>query len=233
MITWLTAETPFPPVERALLEPNGLLAAGGDLTATRLLAAYRRGIFPWYSAGQPILWWSPDPRMVLHVEEFRIARSLRKRIRRRQFEIRTDTAFIEVIEACATSPRRGQFGTWITPQMIQAYVDLFRLGYSHSVEAWLHGQLVGGLYGLVLGRVFFGESMFTRQTDASKVAFASLIAVLRNIGIRLVDCQQETDHLASLGAKPISRDQFASELDALIDSLHPIAWPRGALTELP
>lgn len=234
MISWLTGDMPFPPVERALAEPNGLLAAGGDLSPERLLAAYRHGIFPWYSAGQPILWWSPDPRMVLWVDEFNASRSLRKRIRQRQFELRSDTSFADVIEACAAAPRAGQFGTWITPQMINAYADLHRRGYAHSVEAWKDGRLVGGLYGLALGRVFFGESMFASETDASKVALAGLMGILRGLGVELVDCQQETEHLASLGARPIPRREFAAQLDGLINSMHPCAaWPRGALPDLP
>jgi len=232
MIPWLTGDAPFPSVDRALIDPNGLLAAGGDLSAERLLSAYRHGIFPWYSAGQPILWWSPDPRMVLWVKEFKMARSLRKRVRQRRFDVRSDTAFSQVVEACATTPRHGQFGTWITPHMIDAYVDLYNRGYAHSVEAWRNGELVGGLYGLHLGRVFFGESMFALETDASKVALAALITVLRQLMVELVDCQQETDHLATLGAKAIDRDEFAQHLDRLINSIDPCAtWPKGPLPD--
>ena len=234
MITWLTGDTPFPSVDKALAEPNGLLAAGGDLSPERLLAAYRRGIFPWYSSGQPILWWSPDPRMVLEVDAFKVTRSLRKRIRQRRFDIRTDTAFAAVIDACAGAPRHGQYGTWITPQMIDAYIELHRRGYAHSVEAWRDGALVGGLYGLALGRVFFGESMFALETDASKVALAALVGLLGRLGITMVDCQQETEHLASLGARAIARSEFAARLDTLINSTHPCGtWPRGPLADQP
>lgn len=233
MIAWLTDDAAFPPLERALEEPNGLLAAGADLSARRLVAAYRRGIFPWYSEGQPILWWSPDPRMVLYVDEFKISRSLRKRIRQRVFEIRVDTAFDAVVEACASARRSGQLGTWITPAMIDAYVDLHRRGYAHSVEAWDAGELVGGLYGLALGSVFFGESMFAHQTDASKVALAGLVSVLRAQGFPLIDCQQETSHLATLGARPVPRREFAAHLAELIHSNDPPPhWPYGALAEL-
>jgi len=231
MIPWLTGDTPFPQVDRALTDPNGLLAAGGDLSAERLLSAYRHGIFPWYSEGQPVLWWSPDPRMVLWVKDFKIARSLRKRMRQRRFDLRSDSAFSQVIEACAATPRRGQFGTWITPQMIQAYIDLYERGYAHSIEAWRNGELVGGLYGLHLGGVFFGESMFALETDASKVALAGLIDVLREVMVELIDCQQETEHLASFGAKAIRRAEFAAHLDRLINSIHPAWWPTGPLPD--
>ena len=232
MIAWLSGDAPFPPLDGALDDPNGLLAAGGDLSAQRLVAAYRRGIFPWYSEGQPILWWSPNPRMVLYVNEFKLSRSLRRTIRQDIYEVRIDTAFRDVVEACAATPRTGQYGTWITPAMIDAYARLHALGYSHSVEAWFGGELVGGLYGLALGSVFFGESMFAHRTDASKVALASLIAVLRHQGVTLIDCQQETAHLASLGARPISRRQFAAHLAELIHSNAPPApWPRGPLSQ--
>jgi leucyl/phenylalanyl-tRNA--protein transferase len=232
MITWLAGDAPFPPIERALTEPNGLLAAGGDLSPERLLAAYRRGIFPWYSAGQPILWWTPDPRMVLDVASFKVARSLRKTVRQRRFEIRADTSFTRVIHACATTPRSGQFGTWITPQMVDAYTELHRRGYAHSVEAWKGDELVGGLYGLLLDRVFFGESMFAFETDASKVALVALVSVLRTIGVEMVDCQQETEHLATFGARPIARAEFAAKLGRLINSFHPsTTWPRGPIVD--
>src|SRR5215211_7146247 len=186
MIAWLGMRTPFPPIAAALAEPNGLLAAGGDLSADRLLVAYRSGIFPWYSEGQPILWWSPDPRMVLYVDELRVSRSLGKRVRADAFDIRIDSAFREVIEACAQAPRDGQRGTWITPDIVRAYCELHRRGYAHSVEAWRDGALAGGLYGLALGRVFFGESMFARETDASKVALVHLVHKLRNLAVPLV-----------------------------------------------
>lgn len=221
MIAWLSARTPFPPLAAALAEPNGLLAAGGDLEPGRLLAAYRSGIFPWYSAGQPILWWSPNPRMVLYVDELKVSRSLRKRVRAETYEVRTDCAFRAVIEACAESRRPGQYGTWITPEIIAAYSELHDRGYAHSVESWRDGQLVGGLYGLALGRVFFGESMFAREPDASKVALVHLAARLRRNGVPIVDCQQETAHLAGLGARPIPRERFAAHLAELIHSTEP------------
>lgn len=218
VIAWLDVDTPFPPLEAALAEPNGLLAAGGDLSPQRLVDAYRRGIYPWYSEGQPVLWWSPDPRMVLHVPHFRLSHSLSKRIRRREFEVRVDTAFDRVIEACARTPRDEQSGTWITCEMIAAYQRMHTLQYAHSVEAWRDNELVGGLYGLALGRVFFGESMFARISDASKVCLAALVAFLQQCGVPLIDCQQETGHLASMGAVPISRRDFARALRELIHS---------------
>jgi leucyl/phenylalanyl-tRNA---protein transferase len=232
MLTWLRSDTAFPPIEAALDEPNGLLAAGGDLSPGRILAAYRRGIFPWFGAGQPILWWSPDPRMVLHIDDFRVSHSLRKRLNRREFELRVDTAFTDVIEHCAQTPRRGQLGTWITPAIIDAYRELNAEGYGHSVEAWRDGELVGGLYGLALGRMFFGESMFAHEADASKAALAGLVAVLRRLGAPLIDCQQETTHLASLGARPIPRREFAAHLSALIHSTAPPdGWVCGPIDQ--
>jgi leucyl/phenylalanyl-tRNA--protein transferase len=218
VIPWLDAKNGFPPVETALREPNGLLAAGGDLSAARLLDAYRRGIYPWYSEGQPPLWWSPDPRMVLFVDEFRASRSLRRRIARRDFDVRLDTAFGAVIDACSRAPRKGQDGTWITADMIRAYARMHDAGYAHSVEAWRGGELAGGLYGLALGGVFFGESMFARVTDASKVCLAALVALLKARGSALIDCQQETSHLASLRARPIPRREFVRLLAAHVTS---------------
>lgn len=230
MLAWLRPDAPFPPLSAALAEPNGLLAAGGDLSPERLIAAYRRGIFPWFSAGQPILWWSPDPRMVLHVAEFRMSHSLEKRVRRQQFSVRIDTAFRDVIDNCANAPRDGQRGTWITPEMIDAYCELHRRGIAHSVESWRDGQLCGGLYGMALGRVFFGESMFARETDASKVALVHLVALLRRQGVPLIDCQQETAHLGSFGARPIARATFAGHLTELIHSTEPVAgWRAGEI----
>jgi leucyl/phenylalanyl-tRNA---protein transferase len=232
MITWLRLDSPFPPLESTLDDPNGLLAAGGDLSPDRILAAYRRGIFPWFGAGQPILWWSPDPRMVLYCAEFRVSRSLHKRIKRREFDVRIDTAFGDVIENCATTLRTGQSGTWITPAVIDAYSKLHDAGFAHSVEAWRDGELVGGLYGIVLDRVFFGESMFTHETDASKVALAGLVKTLTRLGVPIIDCQQETTHLASFGARPISRRVFATHLSELIHSTTaPVGWDRGPLIE--
>jgi len=228
VIPWLGPTDPFPPVERALSDPDGLLAAGGTLEPSRLVDAYARGIFPWSSEGDPLLWWSPDPRMVLFCDEFKVSRSLRRRIREGRFEIRVDTAFDEVMLACA-GPREGQAGTWITGAMRRAYGRLHRLGYAHSVEAWREGRLAGGLYGVALGRVFFGESMFARETDASKVALAHLVAMLRERGVPIIDCQQDTAHLASLGARPISRREFAAILAELIHSTAPPpGWRPGA-----
>lgn len=232
MIAWLGPRTPFPPISRALEEPNGLLAAGGDLSPQRVVAAYRQGIFPWYSDGQPILWWSPDPRMVLFVDELRVSRSLRRRVRSGTFDVRIDTAFRCVVAACAQTARDGQAGTWITGEIVDAYEKLHRLGYCHSVEAWHDGRLVGGLYGLALGRVFFGESMFAHETDASKVCLVALVAQLQQLGVVMIDCQQETAHLATLGARPIPRERFAGLLDELIHSIDPPArWHSVAPAE--
>jgi leucyl/phenylalanyl-tRNA--protein transferase len=215
VIPWLRGDAPFPPVDGARDDLGGLLAAGGDLSPRRLLEAYARGIFPWYSDDEPILWWSPDPRMVLYVDEFHVSRSLARRLRRGEYEIRVDTAFEVVMHACA-APRPGHDGTWIQPEMIAAYVRLHRLGYAHSVESWRAGELVGGLYGVALGRVFFGESMFARADDASKVALAHLVAMQRANDAPLIDCQMETKHLASLGARPIPRTEFVRELRRLV-----------------
>ena len=216
MIPWLDADTPFPPVSGALAEPNGLLAAGGDLSVARLLAAYRQGIFPWYSAGQPVLWWSPDPRMVLEPAAFRISRSLGKRLRRKDYEVRVDTCFPQVMAGCA-APRRGQDGTWITPAMSAAYQSLHRRGYAHSVETWIDGELAGGLYGVALGRMFYGESMFSRATDASKIALAHLARQLERWKFGLIDCQMHTEHLAALGARSMPRAQFMRKLGELVN----------------
>jgi leucyl/phenylalanyl-tRNA---protein transferase len=231
VIPWLRPNDPFPPLDRALDDPNGLLAAGGELAPRRLLDAYRRGIFPWSSSGQPLLWWSPDPRMVLFTDEFKPARSLRRRLRQRSFDIRVDTACDEVIQQCA-APRDGQAGTWITRDIRRAYGELHRSGYVHSVESWRQGQLVGGLYGVSLGSVFFGESMFAHETDASKVALAHLVLLLRERSVPVIDCQQQTEHLASLGARPIPRSQFATLLAELIHSLDPPgAWRSGPMAQ--
>lgn len=211
MIPWLRGNAPFPPVERAQRSPNGLLCAGDTLTPQRILEAYSRGIFPWFSEGDPVLWWSPDPRMVLFPEELRISRSLRRAAARGPFETRMDTAFREVMRACA-EPRDGQAGTWIVPEMVEAYTALHELGYAHSVESWRDGRLVGGLYGLALGHAFFGESMFARETDASKVALVRLVERLREADFRVIDCQQNTRHLASLGAREIPRAAFSQLL---------------------
>jgi leucyl/phenylalanyl-tRNA---protein transferase len=217
MIHWLQPGASFPPIERAMVEPNGLLAAGGDLSVERLLDAYSHGIFPWYSGDQPILWWSPDPRMVLFVDEFKLARSLRRTIDKRRFEIRVDSAFLAVVQGCA-APRDGHAGTWITAEIAAAYHRLHRCGHAHSVEAWADGELAGGLYGVAVGRMFFGESMFARVTDASKVALAHLVDILRRQDVPLIDCQQQTSHLARLGARPIRRREFAAALSRLVNS---------------
>ena len=216
MIPWLETGDPFPPPTQALKEPNGLLAAGADLSVERLLAAYRRGIFPWYSAGQPILWWSPDPRMVLFPRELKLPRSLRKRLRRHDYDIRCDTAFEAVMRACA-EPRAGQDDTWITEEMIAAYGALNRRAVAHSVETWIGGELVGGLYGVALGHAFFGESMFTRVTDASKIALAHLTRQLERWNFGMIDCQMVTSHLAAFGAREIPRERFMARLAELVE----------------
>jgi leucyl/phenylalanyl-tRNA--protein transferase len=232
VIPWLDSKSPFPPLDAALSKPNGLLAAGGDLSPERLIDAYRHGIYPWYSKGQPLLWWSPDPRMVLYVGEFKLSRSLAKRVKRRDFDVRIDTAFNGVIAACASVPRDEQSGTWITREMAVAYQRLHVLGYAHSVEAWRDNELVGGLYGLALGKVFFGESMFAHASDASKVSLVALVALLQQRGVPLIDCQQETEHLASMGARPIPRREFARELSELIHSnAVPAGWTAGPIPE--
>jgi len=216
MIPWLEACDDFPPLEQALAEPNGLLAAGADLSADRLLTAYRRGIFPWYGKNQPLLWWSPDPRMVLLPTAFRMPRSLAKRLRRRDYEIRIDTAFESVIRACA-APRGDDPGTWITPAMIAAYSELHRLGHAHSVETWIDGELAGGLYGIALGRAFYGESMFARAPDASKIALAHLVRQLERWQFGLIDCQMNTAHLARFGAQEMPRSDFSRQLAKLVN----------------
>jgi len=226
MLAWLEREDPFPPVEAALKEPNGLLCAGADLSVERLLAAYRRGIFPWYSGAEPILWWSPDPRMVLYCDELKVSRSLAKNLRNKGFEVRIDSAFSKVIKACA-DPRKGEPGTWISKEMQAAYVALQRAGHAHSFETWRAGALVGGLYGVAIGRAFFGESMFSRATDASKVALVCLVETLRERGMPMIDCQQRTPLLASLGAREIPRRQFLRRLEALVNYREPAEkWTR-------
>jgi len=216
MIPWLEAHDPFPEVTHALREPNGLLAAGADLTTQRLIAAYRSGIFPWYSDGQPLLWWSPDPRMVLFPAEFRIPRSLRKRLRRHDYEIRADSCFEAVVRACA-GPRADGGGTWITEEMVLAYTDLHRCGFAHSVETWIDNKLAGGLYGVALGRMFYGESMFTRESDASKLALAHLIRQIERWSFGLIDCQMKTAHLATFGAREIPRSGFLRKVRELVN----------------
>lgn len=234
-LSWLDERdrTWFPPGDRALRDPDGLLAAGGDLSAERLINAYRRGIFPWYEGDQPILWWSPDPRFVLYPSDIRVSRSLRKVLRRDCFEVRADSAFADVVQACSEL-RRDQGGTWITPAMFAAYCNLHKLGVAHSVETWRDGRLVGGLYGVALGRVFFGESMFYRETDASKVALVVLCRRLVECGFELVDCQVATQHLSSLGAVAIRRKEFETRVAEAVDHV-PLAspWLRGELSLVP
>jgi leucyl/phenylalanyl-tRNA--protein transferase len=224
MIPWLDRATPFPPLARALKEPNGLLAVGGDLSPGRLLDAYRHGIFPWFAAGDPILWWSPDPRMVLFPAELKVSRSLAKTLRNRRYEVRFDHDFDAVIRSCA-APRDGQPETWITAEMRAAYGRLHTLGYAHSVETWIDGELAGGLYGVAVGAAFFGESMFTRVRDASKIALVHLVERLRAAGFGMIDCQMRTAHLSSLGAREIPRAEFAKRLKELVDYGHaPGRW---------
>lgn len=237
MIPWLEARTPFPDVSKALTEADGapgLLAAGGDLSSRRLLEAYRHGIFPWFSEGQPILWWSTDPRMVLSTERFVVSHSLKKTLKKversmqtdRRWEVRFDTAFEQVMRACA-EPRKDSTGTWISADIVRGYTSLHRQGYAHSSELWLDGELVGGAYGVCIGKMFYGESMFARTSDASKVALTYLVQFLRANGVSLIDCQQETSHLASLGASPIPRADFIAHLrhaiaEEPIETWHPI-----------
>ena len=215
MIPWLTDNDPFPPVCRAQRSPNGLLAAGGGLSPARLLEAYCKGIFPWFNPGEPILWWSPDPRMVLIPAEFRISRSLAKLLRSSAYAVRIDSAFEQVMRACA-APRDERHGTWIGEDMIAAYCALHRLGYAHSVEVWMEDRLVGGLYGVSIGRMFYGESMFSRVSNASKIALAHLARQLGRWQFGMIDCQMNTPHLASLGAREIPRSEFIARLQELI-----------------
>ncbi|MFJ4153337.1 leucyl/phenylalanyl-tRNA--protein transferase [Pseudomonas sp. NPDC089752] len=224
MLTWLTRDSlTFPPLEKALHDPNGLLAAGGDLSPERLVQAYRHGCFPWYQDGQPILWWSPDPRTVLLPEELHVSRSLAKLMRQGRYQVSFDTAFAAVIEACA-APRDYADGTWITDTMRNAYCELHERGIAHSVEVRQDGELVGGLYGLAMGRLFFGESMFSRADNASKVGFVTLVNHLREAGFVLIDCQMPTNHLHSLGARAISRARFAEYLDRYLDQPNSASW---------
>jgi leucyl/phenylalanyl-tRNA---protein transferase len=232
MIPWLVDAPEFPPVELALDDPPGLLAAGGALTPEWLLAAYRRGIFPWYSEGQPILWWSLDPRLVLYPTAVRVSRSLGKTLRRNVFDVRFDTAFADVVAACA-APRQGASGTWITPEMQRAYITMHELGHAHSVEAWQDGKLLGGLYGMALGSVFFGESMFSHATDASKVCLAHLARRLEALNFAVIDCQMTTAHLVSLGACEIPRAEFCRLIDLHADDGPPPGhWPAEATAGL-
>ena len=216
MIPWLDSRDPFPPVSAALADPNGLLAASGELSAVRLIDAYRHGIFPWFSPGQPVLWWSPDPRMVLMPHELKVSHSLRKALRKRDYEVRADTCFRAVMQACA-EPRPEQGGTWISAGMIAAYCALHEQGLAHSIETWIDGELAGGLYGVALGRIFYGESMFTHAADASKIALVHLVRQIERWHFGMIDCQLHTRHLASLGAREIPRADFMRKLQELVD----------------
>jgi leucyl/phenylalanyl-tRNA---protein transferase len=223
VLAWLENKDPFPPVERALKDPNGLLAAGGELSTERLLEAYRRGVFPWYSGVEPVLWWSPDPRMVLYCDELKVSRSLAKNLRNKGYEVRIDSAFAAVVEGCADRPK----GTWLGADMKKAYLRLHRAGHAHSFETWRDDELLGGLYGVAIGRMFYGESMFSRATDASKIALVALIGELRARKFPLIDCQVHTPLLASLGAREIPRRTFLRELAALVNyPVSPGKWSR-------
>jgi leucyl/phenylalanyl-tRNA--protein transferase len=239
MIPWLEPDSPFPDVAFALTEEDGaagLLAAGADLSPERLLDAYRHGIFPWFSEGQPILWWSTDPRMVLFTERFSVSHSLKKTLRKvhkssladGRWQIRFDSAFEDVMRACA-APRRDGAGTWISEEIVRGYCGLHRRGFAHSSEVWLDGQLVGGAYGVCIGRMFYGESMFARKSDASKIALAYLVHFLNVHGVEMIDCQQETSHLASLGASPIPRSEFIAHLKKATRQAPIIGWEPLAL----
>lgn len=230
MVPWLASDDPFPPVERALGATSGapgLLAASADLLPSRLIDAYRRGIFPWYSDGQPVLWWSPDPRMVLVPAEFKVSASFRKTLKRvlrdPSWEVRVDDDFAAVMRACAETPREGQRGTWITADIVDAYSTLHRAGDAHSIETWFDGERVGGLYGVSFGKMFFGESMFAHKSDASKIALAALVGHLRHHKIEMIDCQQNTSHLASLGGREIPRKGFVTHLRRAVAE-SPIPW---------
>jgi leucyl/phenylalanyl-tRNA--protein transferase len=215
MVPVLGPRDPFPPLERALRRPNGLLAVGRTLSVATLLEAYAQGIFPWFSEGDPILWWSPDPRMVLVPSELHVARSLARRMKKNDHRVTADSAFAEVIRACA-APRASEDGTWINRRMITAYERLHEAGFAHSIETWMDGQLAGGLYGVAIGRAFFGESMFAQRTDASKIAFVHLVRQLEAWGFGVIDCQMKTGHLATFGAREIPRREFAAWIRALV-----------------
>jgi leucyl/phenylalanyl-tRNA--protein transferase len=235
LIPWLNKNTSFPPVESALQSPNGLLAAGSDLSASRLLDAYRHGIFPWFNPGEPVLWWSPDPRMVLIPGEFKVSRSLSKILRNSTYEVRTDTAFEQVMRGCA-APRAGKqgvhHGTWISEEMIAAYCALHQSGCAHSVEVWMNEELAGGLYGISIGHMFYGESMFSNVSNASKIALAHLAKQFErwqlghstSIGTGMIDCQMNTPHLASLGAREIPRGEFITRLQELVHCVPITNW---------
>jgi leucyl/phenylalanyl-tRNA---protein transferase len=220
MIPFLGPSDPFPPVEQALDQPDGLLAAGGTLSVDRLVAAYSRGIFPWFNDGDPVLWWSPDPRTVLVPARLHVSHSLKKRLKKGGFSVTIDRAFAQVLDGCA-APRAGDSGTWLTGEMRRAYTALHAAGLAHSLEVWMDGALAGGIYGVALGRMFFGESMFSRRTDASKIALVRLAAQLNRWGFPLIDCQLETDHLLSLGAEHMARRRFVREVARLVEQPAP------------
>ncbi|CAK8711059.1 Leucyl/phenylalanyl-tRNA--protein transferase [Candidatus Electrothrix aarhusensis] len=215
----LSDEIIFPDTQ--LAEPDGLLAVGGDLTPARILAAYQQGIFPWYSDSEPILWWSPAPRLVLLPEEFHLPKRLARTVRKKVFEVRADTAFAEVVTSCATIRQDAGEGTWITEEMLEAYIYLHELGFAHSVESWFEGELVGGLYGIGLDRFFFGESMFSRKNDASKVALTTLMQNAERLNIRAVDCQMTTKHMLRFGSREMSREKFDDLLEQFIQQIVP------------
>lgn len=229
---WLGVEYDFPDTSNALDEPNGLLAVGGDLSPERLLRGYSKGIFPWYSDEQPILWWSPSPRMILEPKKLHVGRSARKLLNKQLFSITTDTVFAQVIEHCASIERPEQDGTWITDEMRQAYLDLHKLGYAHSIEAWQGDRLVGGLYGLAMGKAFFGESMFSLVSGASKVAFIHLVHTLQKWDYKLVDCQIHTEYLASLGAQEVPREEFESLLKIAVSEPSEHTWQLTSTTNI-
>lgn len=231
---WITPDEPadaFPPADRALRDPDGLLAVGGDLSRDRLISAYRKGIFPWFNPGQPVLWWSPDPRAVLFPAEFHASRSLRRTLRRGHFHFSLDRAFPAVMRACAETPRRGQAGTWITEDMFAAYCDLHDAGYAHSVEVWNGQQLVGGIYGVALGRIFFGESMFSHESNASKAALCVLINEMQQREFVMLDCQVASEHLTTLGSRDIPRRQFLQVLAEHAQHDHAGSWETHVTNE--
>jgi len=240
MIAWLNSSMPFPPVEQALgteSGASGLLAASRELSFERLLSAYKLGIFPWYSSDQPVLWWSPDPRMILAPSEFKISDSLRKTLRRvlrdPDWEVRVDAGFTAVMQACAQAGRREQEGTWITAQIIEAYSAMHVAGYAHSVETWYRGERVGGLYGIGIGRMIYGESMFAQRTDASKIALATLVGHARRHDVEMIDCQQNTAHLSSLGGREIPRARFLEHLRrAIAEAPIPWSFDKSALQDI-
>ena len=229
MIPWLhTSDDPFPPIETALNDPDGLLAAGGELSSKRLLEAYRQGIFPWYSPGEPILWWSPNPRCVLLPDQLHVSRSMKKHLKKTDYEVYFDRNFPAVIDACS-APRCDENGTWITAEMKAAYCQLNRQGIAHSVEVYRDNKLIGGLYGIGIGKLFFGESMFSRETNASKIAFIRMVEQLHIWGYALIDCQIKNEHLLSLGASEISRSRFQHYLDCYLDERVTHTWEFDAL----